>query len=193
MSTDALDVSDEQLMAALAGGDDAALAALMGRWEHPLRRFLNRILLNSADADELAQETFVRLYRHRATFSSGARFSPFLYAIASNLARNRLRWRSVRKLVPFQSSSPECAPLEFIDESAATGQASAEARERIGAVRDAIQELPPDLRTVVVMFEYEGLPQRDIASALGCSPKAVETRLYRARGLLRQKLEKWLA
>jgi RNA polymerase sigma-70 factor (ECF subfamily) len=193
MSTDALDLSDEQLMAALAGGNDAALAALMSRWELPLRRFLNRILLNPADATELAQETFVRLYRHRTTFSDGSRFSPFLYAIASNLARNRLRWRSVRKLVPFQSSSPERAPLEFIDESAATGPDSAESQERIEAVRGAIRELPPDLRTVVVMFEYEGLPQRDIAGALGCSVKAVETRLYRARGLLRQKLEKWLA
>lgn len=193
MDTEGRDPTDEALMQALAQGDDAALAPLMSRWEMPMRRYLYRLLLNAAEAEDLAQETFVRLYTHRATFDLTARFSPFLYTIASNLAKNRLRWRSVRKLVSLQAPTANETEHEFPDASAATGAERAETAERAEAVRAAVAALPAPLRTAIILAEYEGLSHEEIGRVLHCSAKAVESRLYRARAALREKLAAWLS
>ena len=83
---------DRLRMERVCGGDEAAFAALMERWELPVKSLLGRIVLNASEAEELAQETFVRLWRSRGDFRPGAAFRPWLFAIAVNLARNRLRW-----------------------------------------------------------------------------------------------------
>ena len=186
--------SDEALMDALAGGRDSALAALMARWERPLKSFLRRMVLNAADADDLAQETFVRIYAARGRFATQRKFSPWLFSIAANLAKNRLRWRKVRRLVSLDAPPAERdgRPREAADDNAATSAEVAETDERARAIRQAIAALPFDLRTVVVLFEYEGQSHAEIGLALGCSAKAVEARLYRARAALRTSLGKWL-
>ena len=84
--------ADEQLMAQLQGGDAAALAVLMQRWEIPVKRFIFRLVGNTTEAEDLAQEVFVRVFLKRHTYRSGARFSSWVFAIAANLAKNRLRW-----------------------------------------------------------------------------------------------------
>ena len=189
----ASDASDEALMARLRGGDDGALAPLMARWEVPMKRYLARVVQNAHEAEELAQETFVRLYQHRDRFREGARFSPWLYAIAANLARNRLRWWRRRPAVSLE------AWTEFGGEAADEGNAgragsgALEQRERAEAVREAVAALPAELREALVLCEYEGLAQAEAAEALGITPKAVEMRLYRARAGLRNRLQRWLA
>src|SRR5690606_35165531 len=85
--------ADEALAAALRAGDDAALDTLMLRWQVPLRAFLYRHTHNEADALDLAQETFVRIYQHRARYREGARFSTWMFQIALNLARDHARRR----------------------------------------------------------------------------------------------------
>jgi len=182
---------DAALMQRVQGGDEAALGALMQRWEVPLKIFIGRIVLNTREAEELAQETFVRVWQQRERFRSGAAFRPWIFAIAVNLARNRLRWWRRR---------PEVA-LEDWTESAgdggggwegASGAMAAESRERAAAVRDAIAALPVDLREALVLFEYEELSHAEIATAVGATPKAVENRVHRARERLRPKLRQLL-
>ena len=184
--TPATEVSptDEVLANALREGDDRALDALMLRWQVPLRTFLYRHLQNEADALDLAQETFVRVYRHRANYREGARFSTWMFQIALNLARDHAR-RRVRRPVVTLDEAPEAI-------SEGNPQASAVIVERAQAVRAAIAGLPEPLREAVLLFEYEHKSHAEIATIVGATAKAVETRLHRAREQLRQKLAKLL-
>src|SRR5262245_19744565 len=83
---------DADLMTRVREDDQTALATLMDRWELPLKAFLARIVLNASEADELAQETFVAVWQNRTRFRPGAEFKPWVFTIALNLARKRLRW-----------------------------------------------------------------------------------------------------
>jgi RNA polymerase sigma-70 factor (ECF subfamily) len=185
--------SDEHLMARLREGDESALNALMGRWQVPLRRFLYRFLQSDAQALDVAEETFVRIYSSRNRYSEAQPFRPWVFAIATNLARNQLRWRRRHPGESLDGSSgPYLAREDALLENATPADQLGRA-ERAAAVRDAIARLPEDLRTAVLLFEYEDLPQAEIAVIMGCSAKAVETRLYRARGLLKKALERFMA
>lgn len=178
--------ADEALASALARGDDSALDALMLRWQLPLRSFLCRHLQNEADALDLAQETFVRIYRHRAAYRDGAKFSTWMFQIALNLCRDHARRRHRRPFVALDSAPERADPRPSPD-------AAALASERTSAIRDAIATLPEKLRAPLLLSTYHDLPHAEIAASLRVTPKAVETRLARARELLRQKLVRWLA
>ncbi|HVU15475.1 MAG TPA: sigma-70 family RNA polymerase sigma factor [Candidatus Didemnitutus sp.] len=179
---------DEELMRQLGGGRDTALNVLMERWQLPLRRFLYRYTQNEAEALDLAQEAFVRVYRNRSQFNPGMRFSTWLFTIGVNLCRNRARWwrrhpgESLDGLPPGEIE----AAAGLRDENDPAGRLGA--KEKAAAVRQAVERLPHDLRVVTLLFEFEELSQAAIAAALGCSAKAVEVRLYRARKLLRKSL-----
>jgi RNA polymerase sigma-70 factor (ECF subfamily) len=177
--------SDEELMRRLQGGDDAALAPLMQRWEVRVKRFIFRIVGNTAEAEDLAQEVFLRVYTKRGTFRDGAKFATWCFSIAANQAKNRLRWWRRRPTLSLNAWAD--AGGEATDDSSAGSQASDEAvrREQIIAVQTAVAALPLDLRTALVLFEYEGQSMAEIAAALDCTPKAVENRLYRARQQLK--------
>jgi RNA polymerase sigma-70 factor, ECF subfamily len=187
MTTD----SDEALMGALAGGDDTALNPLMDRWQAPLRGFLYRYTQNEHDALDLAQETFVRLYQHRTRYRRGARFSTWMFQIALNLARSRARWRR---------RHPTDALADEAETSAARAPTSTEAdpaeralaAERAATVKAAVAALPAELREAVVLFEYQDKSHAEIAAIVHATPKAVETRLYRARQQLRKTLSRYL-
>jgi RNA polymerase sigma-70 factor (ECF subfamily) len=181
--------SDEELMSRLQRGEDAALAQLMQHWETPVKRFIFRIVGNAAEAEDLSQEVFVRIYLKRATYRTGAKFSTWCFSIAANQARNRLRWwrrRPTSSLDAWTESGGDNA-----DESRAGESASAHAvrREEIANVQAAVAALPLELRTALVLFEYEGLSMAEIAVSLKCSAKAVENRLYRARQRLKLALQ----
>lgn len=180
--------SDEELMRRLQGGEAAALAPLMQRWEGPVKRFIFRVVGNTAEAEDLAQEVFVRIFTKRATYRPGAKFSAWCFSIAANQAKNRLRWWRRRPALSLNAWTG--AGGETADESPAGTPASAEAvrREQIAAVQAAVAALPPDLGTALVLFEYEDQSVADIAVALNCTAKAVENRLYRARQRLKQAL-----
>lgn len=177
--------SDEALASALRDGDDNALDALMLRWQLPLRAFLFRHLQNEADALDLAQDTFVRIYRHRKNYREGARFSTWMFQIALNLCRDHGRRRTRRPLVALDSSP------DFAD-SHPSPDATALDTERIAAVRAAIAALPENLRAPLILSTYENLSHIEIAETLHATPKAVETRLSRARDQLRETLARWL-
>ncbi len=180
--------SDEELMSRLQSGEEAALASLMARWEIPVKRFIFRLLGNVTEAEDLAQEVFCRIFTKRSSYRSGAKFSTWCYAIAANLAKNRLRWwqrHPVHSIDAWINAGGEIA-----DESRGGASAAQTAlrQEQILAVQQAVMALPLDLRTALILFEYEGQTTAEIAEALACTPKAVENRLYRARLLLKHAL-----
>ncbi|HVS51625.1 MAG TPA: sigma-70 family RNA polymerase sigma factor [Opitutaceae bacterium] len=180
---------DRELMARVQRGDEAALGALMERWELPVKSVVGRLVLNASEAEELAQETFVRVWQQRGKFRAGAEFRPWVFAIAVNLARNRLRWWRRRPSVSLEEWSEGEEPGARSQENA--GKAL-ERGERAAAVREAIAALPTELREAIVLFEYERLSQAEIATAVGATVKAVETRIYRAKEKLRTALRSQL-
>lgn len=181
--------SDEILMGALASGDDLALNELMNRWQVPLRGFLYRYSQNEQDACDFAQEAFVRIYQQRVRYRPGARFSTWMFQIALNLARSRVRWSKRHPTASLEDKSTEALRLDFATESSPSDP-SMEA-EKVAAVRAAIASLPPDLRDAIILAEYEEKSQAEIALIAGTTAKGVETRLYRARKLLRVSLERY--
>jgi len=184
---------DAHDMARLTAGHDAALNAIMDRHAERLFHYLLRQLNNETDAADIAQETFVRIYHHRARFQPDQNFSTWLYTIATNLLRDRFRWRRRHPQVSLDAEDEDSAALkDTLPDSAPSPSDQTDANERAVEVRKAIASLPDDLRTVVILSEYDGLPHAQIASILKCSSKAVESRLYRARAHLRQRLESLL-
>ena len=184
---------DLQDMARLNAGHDAALNALMDRHAERLFHYLFRQLNNETEAAELAQEAFVRIYHHRDRFQPEQSFSTWLYTIATNLLRDRLRWRRRHPQVSLDTDDEETGALkDVLPDSAPSPSDQTDANERAVEVRNAISSLPDDLRTAVILSEYDGLPHREIAAVLNCSAKAVESRLYRARAHLRKRLESLL-
>lgn len=178
MST--LDSSDDsEAMGRLQLGDDLALNELMTRWQTPLVHFIYRYVGGESEAIDLAQETFVRVHEYRHRYKTGGKFSTWLFTIALNLCRNQARWKS---------RHPSEELTETIPDASATAHDDAVRGETATLVQRAIGELPYDLRTVLILFEYEDQGYAEIATTLGCSPKAVETRLYRAKKILREKL-----
>lgn len=177
-------------MQRLVDGHDAALNELMGRHSGKIFHYLIRQLQNEADAADIAEETFVRVYQHREKYDRAQRFSTWLYTIATNLARDRLKWRARHPQKSMHEHVPD-SESEFGDSLAdlsATPDAEMQLSERGQAVRDAIAQLPVEIREPLILATYDGLPQAEIASILKCSVKAVETRIYRARQQLRQVL-----
>jgi RNA polymerase sigma factor (sigma-70 family) len=177
-------VNDEADMLALQRGEELALNRLMAHWQTPLRSFLYRRTQNEADALDLAQETFVRVYQHRGRFRTGAKFSTWMFQIALNLARDHAR-RQRRRPAESLAHAPE--PVTEL-----TPKIHLARLEQAAAVRAAIADLPDDLRDAVLLSEYEDKSHAEIAGIVGATPKAVETRLYRAREQLRKALGTFL-
>ena len=178
---------DTELLLRLAAGEDPVLGELMQRWAPRVRSYLMRLTGNESVAEDLTEETFVRLYQTRHRFRpaphAGA-FSTWLFGIAANLGREHLRWKQRHPTSPLDSE-PE--PME-----PDSPESQAESRERAEAVRHAIAQLPEDFREAVLLSEYEEMTHAQIAEVSGCTPKAVERRLSRAREMLRNALSRWL-
>ena len=184
--------ADILAMQRLQAGEDLALNEIMARWKRPLASYLLRQLGNHEDALDLTMETFVRVYESRHRYTPSARFASWLFTIATNLARNHVRWKQRHPEIPLETEGEDASPLDYFSDDAPSVTQQMETIERAKAVRNAIADLSPDLRTAVLLFEYEGLSHAEIAVVEGCSAKAVETRLYRARQCLEQKLAHWL-
>jgi RNA polymerase sigma factor (sigma-70 family) len=194
MSTDSGDEQDRADMARLAQGHDAALNELMARHAEKLLHYLMRQLPNETIAGELTQETFVRVHQNRARFRPDARFSTWLYTIATNLLRDRFRWQSRHPEVSLDAEQDDTGGslADVLPGNTPEPGAQMELAERAAAVRRAVEKLPEDLRTVLILAEYEQQPHAEIAAILGCSVKAVESRLFRARQQLRDRLARVL-
>ena len=179
--------TDEDLVGAFQGGDTAVFDILVQRWDRKIQGAIYRFVGASEDARDLCQEAFLRAYRGLRTFKKDARFSSWLYQIALNVCRDRLRRRRGRTLVSLEELDehgqeaavlPGPSPLEL-----------AEARDISDRVARAVASLPDEQREVIVLKEYEGLTFAEIAEVLGVPLSTVKTRLYRGLVQLRQRLE----
>lgn len=177
-------------MARLVAGRDGALDSLMERHAQRLYNYLLRVLQNEAEAADLAEESFVRVYEHRARFNPQHRFSTWLFTIATNLTRDLQRSRARHPHVSLENPVGEMEHdfTEVLPDSGLIPGQALEAEERATAVRKAVAALPEELRVPLVLSEYEEKSHAEIAEILDCSAKAVEMRIYRARNQLRQQL-----
>jgi RNA polymerase sigma-70 factor (ECF subfamily) len=190
MSQDISDQQDGMDMARLVEGHDASLNNLMERHGEKLFHYLVRQLQDETDAGDVAQETFVRVYQNRAKFKMGARFSTWLYTIATNQVRDRFRSRMRHPQISLEAESNVTGKSlgEALPEPRPTPSEAMQTEERAEAVRLAVAALPEELRTPLILAEYEQCSHLEIATILHCSAKAVETRIYRARQQLRSRL-----
>jgi len=179
--------TDEELVARAQDGDASAFDVLVRRWERKIRGAIYRIMRSDDDALDLCQETFLKAYRGLGSFKQEARFSSWLYQIALNLCRDRLRRRRGKTWVS----------LDGLDEASGaprhTGPSALdliEARDLSRTVADAVAGLPDDQREVIVLKEYQGLTFLEIAEVLGLPRSTVKTRLYRGLGQLKEQLER---
>jgi RNA polymerase sigma-70 factor (ECF subfamily) len=185
---------DRADMERLMAGHDSALNDLMDRHATPVFHFLCRMVGNEDDAGDLAQETFARVFRARMSFRTSDKFSTWLYTIAANLARNHFRWRARHPNVSLDSSAeePEQSLANILPAKDAPPNEQTLAAERASVVRAEVSRLPGDLREAVVLCEWEELSLAEAAAILETTPKAMESRLYRARKILRERLKGWL-
>jgi len=170
--------TDSELIVALQAGAEPALDELLRRYQHPVVNFCYRLLGNATDADDIAQETFVRVYQQRAKIDPAKKFSTWLFAVARNACLDRLRYRHRHPTEPLDTA-PEPVALPAADN---------ELGEHIAA---AIAQLPEEQRTALVLAEYHDQSYAEIAGVMRCSEKSVESRLYRAKQALRISLRAW--
>lgn len=185
-----LDERDRSDMKRLTDGDGAALNELMERHGGKMMNYLLRCLQNGDDAADTAQETFARVYQNRARYDTRIKFSTWLYTIATNLVKDRYRHRTRHPQVSLDAENEATGEnfRESVPEQNPTPSESLQAAERAEAVRKAVGQLPEELRTPLILSEYEELSHAEIGEILDCTTKAVETRIYRARKQLRTSL-----
>lgn len=184
--------SDHALLEATRVGDEAAFAELVGRYRNQITNYIYRMTSDYDGAVDLAQETFVRVYKAADRYQTSHAFSTYIYRIATNLAISELRKRKRRKLVsltgffqgkegaePVEFNPPDTRPLQDVEMVEA---------ERRAAVARAIGTLPEKYRAPLVLRDVEGKSYEEISRILETSEGTVKSRISRARGLLRDKL-----
>ncbi len=176
--------AERELLLQLAAGDDAAYAALFRLWYAPLVRFVDAMLRQRDEAEEVAQEVMLELWEQRTALDPDRPVQAWLFRAARNRALNMVRHRKVREATAPQVSALARAP-EPADERAT-------AQEMHVALHEALAALPPRCREVFVMSRSDGLRNAQIAETLGVTVKAVEAQMGRALKTLRERLRPWL-
>jgi len=187
--------SDAEVMLQVKAGDEPAFAYLVQKYRRPMVSFMYRMAHNSAAAEDLAQEVFLRVYRSRGNYEASAKFTTWLYRIATNLAVNYARdTRHERAENTVSLDEPDENTGLTMD--IADGSLSAEEmlvrRERLAAIREKVQALPERQRLAVVMHKYQQMDYREIAEVLKLSESATKSLLFRAYETLREQLKKFL-
>lgn len=175
-------------MLRVRAGDEASFEILLAKHRGPIVSYLTRMVGDQAIAEELAQETFLRVYRARDGYEPTAKFTTWLYRIATRLALNSIRdRRHERGRLSFDQPRENAPDLEPVDVRANSEQRLVDAA-RLDAIRQAIATLPEKQRAAVLLHKYQELDYGRIAAALGCSVPAVKSLLFRAYETLRERL-----
>jgi|SRR5579884_1164894 len=178
---------DAELMIRVREGDQASFGLLLQKHRGPVVRFLYRMVRNQAVAEELGQEVFLRVYKSRETYEPTARFTTWLFRIATHLALNWLREAGNRG-VQESIDEPVEGPARTLADRGPTVEQKLVNRARLNEIRQAIEMLPAKQRAAVLMHKYEEMEYAQIAQALGCSESAVKSLLFRAYESLRASL-----
>jgi RNA polymerase sigma-70 factor, ECF subfamily len=188
-------LSDAQIMLRVKAGDDSAFDYLVQKYRRPMLNFMYRMAHNAAAAEDMAQEVFLRVYRSRQNYEASAKFTTWLYRIASNLAVNRARdTRHERPENTVSLDEPDHntgLTMDLPDDSL-TAEEAIVRRERLAAIRQRVQALPERQRMAVIMHKYQQMDYRQIAEILKLSESAIKSLLFRAYETLRVQLKEFV-
>jgi RNA polymerase sigma-70 factor (ECF subfamily) len=179
---------DAELMLRVKDGDGASFTALLEKHRGPVIHFLYRMVLNQAVSEELAQEVFLRVYRSRASYEPTAKFTTWLFRIATHLALNWLRDGKNERFQDFLDHDGGDGPVLQLSDRAPSVEQKLVYEVKLEEIRRAISGLPEKQRAAVLMHKYEEMEYSQIAKVLGCSESAVKSLLFRAYETLRARL-----
>jgi RNA polymerase sigma-70 factor (ECF subfamily) len=182
--------TDEELIAAFQQGDRDAYTLLVGRFKHPLVNFVYRFVGDYDQADDVVQETFIRLYQKADAYKPVAKFSTWLYTIAANLARTALRSRSRHGTFSLYRKRGEEGEREVeIRDDRYPADAMAEGTLRQEIIQRALNELPEQYREAVILYDIQELSYEEICAITGMNMGTLKSRLNRGRTRLQELLK----
>ncbi len=187
--------TDAQVMLRVKAGDQSAFDFLVQKYRRPLVSFMYRMARNTAAAEDLAQEVFLRVYRSRQTYEASAKFTTWLYRIATNLAVNHARdTRKERPEVTVSLDEPdeETGTTMDVADGTITAEESLVRRERMLAIRNKVEALPERQRLAVIMHKYQQMDYKQISDVLKLSESATKSLLFRAYESLREQLKEFV-
>ncbi len=187
--------TDAEIMLRVKAGDQSAFDYLVQKYRRPLVSFMYRMARNTAAAEDLAQEVFLRVYRSRQTYEASAKFTTWLYRIATNLAVNHARdTRHERPEVTVSLDEPDeetGTTVDVADDTMSAEEALVR-RERLAAIRGKVEALPERQRLAVIMHKYQQMDYKQIAEVLKLSESATKSLLFRAYESLREQLKEFI-
>jgi RNA polymerase sigma-70 factor (ECF subfamily) len=184
--------SDAAVMLRVAAGDEAAFDYLVQKYHRAMIHFLFRMVRNQAIAEEMAQEVFLRVYRSRESYRAEAKFTTWLYRIATNLAVNHARdtkHERTAQTVYLDAPDPETGTTPDVADEGPSAEQNLLREERMAAIRTHVMALPERQRMAVLMHKYQGMDYRQIGEVLKLSESATKSLLFRAYQTLRDKLK----
>jgi RNA polymerase sigma-70 factor (ECF subfamily) len=187
--------NDAEVMLRVKAGDDSAFEYLVQKYRRPMISFMYRMAHNSAAAEDLAQEVFLRVYRSRANYQASAKFSTWLYRIATNLAVNHARdtrHQRPESTVSLDVPDAETGQTMDVPDPKSTVEQNIVRRERLAAIRQKVQALPERQKLAVMMHKYEQMDYKQIGEVLKLSESATKSLLFRAYETLRTELKEFL-
>jgi len=194
VSTD--DVSDVDVMLRVKTGDESAFAYLVQKYRRPMIGFMYRLCHNPSTAEELAQEVFLRVYRSRSSYEPTAKFTTWLYRIATNLAVNYARdtrHERPENTVRLDEPDRETGTTPDLADDSLSAEEQILKRERLAAIRSKVNALPERQRVAVIMHKYQQMDYREIAGVLKLSESATKSLLFRAYETLREQLKEFVS
>ena len=189
------ELSDAEVMLLAGAGDDSAFEYLVDKFRRPIVSFMYRMTHNQAVAEELAQEVFLRVYRSRSSYQAEAKFSTWLYRIATNLGVNYARDTRSERIAPsvnLDEPDPETGTTPDVADATPSVEAEILRQERLAAIRKHVMALPERQRTAVLMHKYQGLDYKEIGNVLKLSESATKSLLFRAYETLRERLKEFV-
>ena len=187
--------TDAEVMLRVKAGDESAFDYLVQKYRRPLVSFMYRMARNTAAAEDLAQEVFLRVYRSRQTYEASAKFTTWLYRIATNLAVNHARdTRHERPEVTVSLDEPDEETGVTLDvaDATVTAEEALVRRERMLAIRSKVEALPERQKLAVIMHKYQQMDYKQIAEVLKLSESATKSLLFRAYETLREQLKEFV-
>jgi RNA polymerase sigma-70 factor (ECF subfamily) len=179
---------DAELMLRVKEGDGASFTILLEKHRLPVIHFLFRMVQNQAVAEELAQEVFLRVYRSRESYEPTAKFTTWLFRIATHLALNSLRDGKNQRLEERLDDDSSDTPVRQVSDKRPSVEQTMVYQARLDEIRRAVATLPEKQRAAVLMHKYEEMEYSQIAKILNCSESAVKSLLFRAYETLRARL-----
>jgi len=188
-------LSDAEVMLRVASGDDPAFDYLVEKYRRPMISFMYRMTHNQSVAEELAQEVFLRVYRSRQSYEASAKFTTWLYRIATNLAVNHARdtkHERPENTVNIDEPDAETGMTVDVADTGLNAEQNILRSERLAAIRQQVEALPERQRMAVLMHKYQNMDYKQIAAVLKLSESATKSLLFRAYETLRETLKQFI-